>query len=391
VRILVVTQQFHPSVGGAEVMLRRLAAAWTKTGCKVAVLTQRHDRNVRPMETLDGVSIIRLPVLKFRVLGTLHFIATLRRQLAASEGAFDLLFVSMFKHAAYAALTTKWKRRPPIVLRAEGAGPTGDMAWQDGARFGKTIRRACQRADAFVAPSRQTADELRARGYRADAIHEIVNGVPIPERPWRVERVAASRLEVGLSNRPTVVYTGRLHADKGLSDLVDAAAILHREGSPVALCLVGDGPERESLQRRAEERGIAASVRFPGAVANVEPYLRAADLFILPSYQEGLSVSLLEALALGAPCIASDIPANAGLVPDALLPRFPVRNPEALAAAMKNRLANPATQLAEQRRLVGERFSLDASARKHLEAFRRTLADSGVQFPVTGPTSVPGF
>jgi len=375
VRLLVVTQHFWPSVGGAEVMLRRLAASWAKAGCQVLVLTQRHDQNAPPAETVDGFNVVRLPVLRWRLFGTLHYVATLRRELAANEGAFDLVFVSMFKHAAYAALTTKWKNPPPIVLRAEGAGATGDMAWQDSARFGSTIRAACQRADAFIAPSAEIADELRSREYRADAIHEIPNGVPIPDRPWRVEQVPAARKELGLPERITIVYTGRLHADKGLSNLIDAVALLHQSLRPLTLCLVGDGPERAHLDRRVAERGLRDAVKFVGPVESVEPYLRAADLFVLPSYQEGLSVSLLEALGLGMPCAASHIPANVGLVPLDLMTTFPIRDPAALAAAIKGKLrAGPAPgKLAEQRRLIAGRFSLEAAAQKHLDVFRASI------------------
>lgn len=368
-RILVVTQHFWPSVGGAEVMLRRLSAFWAKAGCQVLVLTQKNNRHSLPMETLDGFTVVRLSPIRLRVLGTLHLIASLRRQLSGNEGSFDVVFVSMLKHAAYAALTTKWKDQPPIVLRAEGAGPTGDMAWQDSARFGGAIRTACQQADAFIAPSLQIAEELRERGYRSDAIVEIPNGVPIPEISWRADHVSTQRTKLGLPGRSTIVYTGRLHIDKGLGDLIDAIAILNRSGQPSTLCLVGDGPEREPLQCRAVERGIKELVRFIGNVESVEPYLRAADLFVLPSYQEGLSVSLLEALAIGMPCLASAIPANLLLVPPTTMPTFPIRNPGALAAAIRDRLANPSNELPQQRRLIGDRFSIDVTAMKHLQVF----------------------
>jgi glycosyltransferase involved in cell wall biosynthesis len=368
-KILVVTQRFHPAIGGAEVMLRRLAATWVRLGCQVVVLTQRQIPNLPATEDLDGFKIIRLPTLKWRFLGTVHYIASLRRQLAASEGAFNVVFVSMFKHAAYAALTTKWRKPPPIVLRAEGAGPTGDMEWQDTARFGKRIRLACQRADAFIAPSPQIADELRARGYRPGAIHEILNGVPIPEKPWRSERTSRFRQELGLPDRPMIVYTGRLHLEKGLNDLIDAAAVLHREGRPLSLCVVGEGPERDSLQLRASDAGIADSLILPGVVLTVEPWLRAADLFVLPSYQEGLSVSLLEALAIGMPCLASDIPANVGLVPEGMLPHFPIRDPKQLAAAIRDRLDGSLKGLNDQRRIVAEKFGIETTGKGHLEVF----------------------
>ena len=370
-RVLVISQRFHPAVGGAEIMLRRLAANWVKSGCQVVVLTQQHESNLPTTETLDGFSIVRLPMWRWRFLGTVHFIASLRRQLAATEGAFDVVLVSMFKHSAYASLTTEWKNRPPIVLRAEGAGPTGDMAWQDSARFGKRIRLACQRADAFIAPSPQIAEELRVCGYRSDSIHEIPNGVPIPDVPWKAEQVANARKGLKLPDRTTIVFTGRLHADKGLNDLIDAIALLHREGRPLSLCLVGDGPERDALQQRANDAGIGDLLVRPGSVPAVEPWLRSADLFVLPSYQEGLSVALLEALAIGMPCLASDIPANHGLVSATMLPLFPIRKPEALAAAIRNRLDESLVGLGEQRRLIAESFSIDATAKRHLDVMQR--------------------
>ena len=371
-KILVVTQHFWPSVGGAEIMLRRLSACWAKVGCQVVVLTQKHDRNAPSSETIDDFTVVRLAPLRLRVLGTLHFIASLRRQLSATEGTFDVVFVSMLKHAAYAALTTKWINPPPLILRAEGAGPTGDMAWQDSARFGAKIRAACKLADAFIAPSPQIAEELRDRGYRSEAVFEIPNGVPIPEQPWRTGQVSTARKQLGLPNRPTIVYTGRLHTDKGLGDLIDAVAPLKQTVGSFTLLLVGDGPERDALQRRAEERGVKEFVHFTSQVESVEPYLRASDMFVLPSYQEGLSVSLLEALAIGMPCLASDIPANVGLVPLDLMQTFPIRNPSALGTTIFMTLhsgMNPGI-LAEQRRHVAQRFSIETAAMNHLQVFK---------------------
>jgi glycosyltransferase involved in cell wall biosynthesis len=191
--------------------------------------------------------------------------------------------------------------------------------------------------------------------------------VPKPERPWRNDDIAGLRKQLGVPDRRTIVYTGRLHADKGLNDLADAVAIHHREGRPLSLCLVGDGPERDSLVRRAERAGIRDLLVLPGAVPSVEPYLRAADLFVLPSYQEGLSVSLLEALAIGMPCLASDIPANRELVPKEMMPLFSIRDPKAMATAIREQLDAPKPGLAEQRKLIAERFSIEAAAKGQLE------------------------
>src|SRR5262249_36402224 len=80
------------------------------------------------------------------------------------------------------------------------------------------------------------------------------------------------------------------------------------------LVLVGDGPDRAALEAQAVALGIEERVHFTGAVADPAEYLRAADAFVLPSVAEGMSNSLLEAMATGLPCLASDIGGNTDLI-----------------------------------------------------------------------------
>src|SRR5207302_10423800 len=81
-----------------------------------------------------------------------------------------------------------------------------------------------------------------------------------------------------------------------------------------SLVLVGHGPERESLEARVRALGLEGRVRFTGAVDDVADALRATDVFVLPSVAEGMSNSLLEAMATGLPCLASDIGGNQDLL-----------------------------------------------------------------------------
>lgn len=366
-RILIVSQHFWPALGGAEVMLRRLAAEWAGSGREVTVLAERDDPAWPVVETLDGFRIVRTPRWRMRFLGTLRHIANTRRFLAATAGQFDVVYASMLKHAAYACLTAKGLTTP-VVLRAEGAGSTGDAAWQDRALFGRRIASACRAAPAVVAPSAAIVEELAERGYDRGRLHHIPNGVPIPARPWSYAEVSPHRQALGLPDMPTVAYTGRLHVDKGLKDLILALA----GSSRLQLVLVGDGPERQALEALARQLNLVDQVRFAGRVPDVEPWLRAADLFVLPSYQEGLSVALLEALALGMPTIASDIPGNRGVLPPHLLPSFPIQDPAALRDALRNALGNLAPERLSQRirRETSERYSLQSIARRHLELFQ---------------------
>jgi len=119
------------------------------------------------------------------------------------------------------------------------------------------------------------------------------------------------RLKLGLPDDAFLVGSvGRLASIKNPSSLVRMVALTR--SSNVHLVLVGDGPDREFLERSASSLGIASRVHFVGDIPHREvgAILRELDAFALASYSEGMSNSVLEALAAGLPVMASDIPAQ---------------------------------------------------------------------------------
>lgn len=106
---------------------------------------------------------------------------------------------------------------------------------------------------------------------------------------------------------PTILALGRLSPEKGFDILIEAVALSLEAGVPVRLRLVGDGPHRSVLEAAAGARGIADSVSFAGELAPdaVREELAAADIFCMASFSEGLPVSLMEAMAVGLPCIST--------------------------------------------------------------------------------------
>jgi glycosyltransferase involved in cell wall biosynthesis len=106
---------------------------------------------------------------------------------------------------------------------------------------------------------------------------------------------------------PTVLALGRLSPEKGFAVLIEAVALSKEAGVPVRLRIVGDGPHRGALEAAARARGIADSVSFAGELSPdvVREELQAADIFCVASFSEGLPVSLMEAMAVGVPCIAT--------------------------------------------------------------------------------------
>jgi glycosyltransferase involved in cell wall biosynthesis len=176
---------------------------------------------------------------------------------------------------------------------------------------------------------------------------------------------------------PLTVYTGRLSREKRLDVLIAAWQQVLRSGRDARLWLVGEGPEHEQLERQIRELGLSAKVSLVGAFDCVEDLLFAADHFVLPSSEEGLSNSLLEAMAAGLPVVVSDIPGNRRAVEnDVNGVVVPVNNSAALAAAI-GRLLNQsewAAQLgAAARSRAAAEFSIARMVDQNLELFRRLL------------------
>jgi len=110
-----------------------------------------------------------------------------------------------------------------------------------------------------------------------------------------------------------LIYVGRLSEHKNVGLLLDTVQRLASSNVSVRTAIIGDGPERERLERQASEYGIADSVDFLGFLESSEDvfsHLKAADLFVLPSEREGFPNTILEANACGTPCIVADFENN---------------------------------------------------------------------------------
>ncbi|MGD9644866.1 MAG: glycosyltransferase family 4 protein [Pirellulales bacterium] len=384
-RVVLVTRRFWPLVGGAERVMANLATSLAESGVAITLLTARWER-AWPAEVIHrGVRVVRLDQPAVRGWGTLRYMQRLARWLTEHRANFDLVYLSMLKHDAYAALGASRKAGFPVVLRAEGAGATGDVAWQRSGRFGRRIAARCHQASALVAPSRAIQAELLAAGYARERIKLIPNAVPIVpprESDARAEARAALAEAHPLLNvprgAPLVVYTGRLHAAKGLSDLIAAWRTIAERWPAARLWLVGDGPHRRALADEIEASQLDGRVVLCGAYDSVDDFLAAADCFVLPSHEEGMSLALLEAMAAGLPVVATDIAGNQQLVcsqRDGLL--VPVGDPAALGAAIARVLSNAdlaATLGAAARRRVVEEFALAPWTARHIALFERVLA-----------------
>lgn len=152
-------------------------------------------------------------------------------------------------------------------------------------------------------------------GYPAAKTITILNGVNISEfGPCEMARTAM-RERMGFTPEDVVlVCVARLTPEKGVDILLDAIAKLVRENCACKCVVVGDGPLKQQLTDKVLSLGLQSHVFLEGFQKDVKPYLQAADIFTLTSYNEGLPFAVLEAMACGLPCVVTNVGGNAEAV-----------------------------------------------------------------------------
>lgn len=233
------------------------------------------------------------------------------------------------------------------------------------------MRHTWPQADAIIAVSSALADDLRGTLKLRTAIHTVHNPVVLPDFDDQMQQ--SIRWPWPDHAMPTLVFAGRLAKVKRLDLLLDAFYQVAK-ARPVRLLILGDGPERDHVTRFVEEHGLAPICHLAGHQDNPLPWIKAADLLVLPSDFEGFGNVLVEAMACGTQVIATDCPHG----PAELLgygqygQLVPVGDAQALAQAIARALSKefcvPALTLM---RRAGE-FNLGRAASRYLRVIQET-------------------
>jgi glycosyltransferase involved in cell wall biosynthesis len=269
---------------------------------------------------------------------------------------------------AWTAILAKWLTRRPLVVRCGYAWSfnrdrEGGAAWRR-ALIRLLERLAVRAADLVVVTTREAGAYLvTAHGVAPARLRVVPNHVD-------VERFAPGGAE---RDEARVLFVGRLSPEKNLATLVDAVAAV----PGLRLDLIGAGPERETLARRAAAAG--ARVQFRGTVPNdvLPRELNRAAMFALPSRYEGQPKALLEAMACGLPVLGADVPGIRELVRHGETGWLCAPDAAALAAGLRDLRADPALRhrLGKNARAMVEReFSLDAVAARELAVLREAAS-----------------
>lgn len=287
---------------GAEKQLALLAAGLPRPEFAVSVTCLTSGG---PYETLLQDAGIPVTIIGKRWKFDPAAFFRLRTHLARQSP--DILHTWLFAANSYGRLAWPARSSSRIVVseRCVDSWKSGWQLWVDRQLVARTAR--------LIGNSRAVVDFYRPLGYREDQLRMIPNGVDTPAFPK--EPRAAFLKTLGLpENARIVLCVGRLAPQKRIPDLLWAMQLLRQADPRVYLVIVGDGPQRGYLEEYARQVEVTTHVQFVGHRSDAATLWRHADVAWLGSDFEGMSNSLMEAMACGCPIVATAIPPNQELV-----------------------------------------------------------------------------
>jgi glycosyltransferase involved in cell wall biosynthesis len=373
--VLMVIGAYLPWIGGTERQLAALAAELRARQFRVEVVTGRHDPCWPVQEEIDGSRVHRLSYPRVRFLGALILLLRAGFFLLTEGRQFQVFHVHAINSLAVLATIIGKLLGKAVVLKAVGAWEL-DEGVLNPVRHRQFLYRwqlaILKQADAWVAVSEHLRGAMIAAGVPPCRIVIIPNGVDIVHFTPQENSARKETL-------PQVIFVGRLVKEKGLPMLLQAWVTVRQRAKDAVLHIVGGGPLEVELQTLADRLGIAASVCFHGYQQAVLPFLQSSRLFVLSSYVEGLSNTLLEAMAVGLPVVATRISGSEDVVvvgESGLL--VPPGDAEALAEAIVSILSDPVRAAAmgqRGRQLVEQRCELAHITDNYVQLYARIVKD----------------
>lgn len=211
--------------------------------------------------------------------------------------------------------------------------------------------------------------------FPAGTFQTILNGVDVEKFRRGKRQETRDKLQLS-SNDIIFICVGRLVDIKGHNVLIEAFSMI-KSSSPVKLLIVGDGPRRQDVENLIAEKGMGTDIKVLGLREDVPELLNLSDCFVLSSHSEGLSCSIIEAMAAGLPVVATDVGGNSELVRDGECGYLvPAKDP----AAFANRLQALIDHDSKRRtfgetslRIAQEKFSLDAMIEGYVRIYREMV------------------
>ena len=364
--LYIITQTHH---GGAQKYVHDLALNLSKRKNFDVTVAVGEGRDQSWMNDLSdsNIPVLRLNHVK-RNLSPVHDILSGFELLKLYRKTKpDIIHLNSSKIGATGAVTA-WiyrlisrKANPKIIYTIHGLvlnDPSWSFIHKSYYRFAEWFGGLFK--DSIIAVSEH--DKQTAIKYAIAPKNKILvihNGINTDQNQFLDRNGARSKL--GLDDRFTIVTIAGIYKTKGIMYAIKSISILNEETrAKIHYVIIGDGPERHSLEDYVKRHNLANTITFLGAKDNARIYLKAFDLFVLSSIKEGLSYTLIEAVASGLPIIATDVGGNTEVIENKKTGIIvPPQNHVALADAITNLMQNESLRLslAERAHKSMNRFS----------------------------------
>jgi len=354
------------NTGGAEMMLKDLTLGLDREKFEVAVISIAPIGRVGEMIKKDGVRVLSLNVgFKYNPLIIWRLFQVLRKEKP------DILHTHLFHADILGRIVGKLAGVPKIITTIHNINIGGAIR-----EF--IIRVTKNFVDYNIAVSNIVAEnaiEKKMADKRKLAL--IYNGVDLQNFPIKNKSDVRAKLKIS-QNKTMLVSVGSLTKQKGYNYLLDAVKEIN---SDFLFFILGEGPERRALEEKIAKDGLAERVILTGNVTNVNDYLQAADVFVMPSLWEGFSIALLEAAASKKIVVATDVGGNSEIIQDGKN-GFLIKPREAEVLAKKIEyvldLSEEEKKKIEERvrKTIEENFSIDKMVRKYANLYSKLISNS---------------
>ena len=351
---------FPPEVGGLESHVYYLCRGLVERGCGVSIVTSRSQQGLPAYEVMDGIQVWRTWLPARTTMGWSLHGASSTPKLGQVALRADIIHAQAFQ-SVFPAFVAKRAAKIPLV----STWHTSHFLKRAESPFWRPIfQRLLRWSDYNLAASVEIADvaEGLAPGVKVEA---LANGVETDV----FRRVSPTLPE---TERRRIVVPRRLFHKNGVEFLVKAMPLIAEQVDAEAV-IVGDGPERESLEDLTGELGMTDRIHFLGAQTHSEMpgILSSAELAVFPSLMEATSVAALESMACELPVAASDVGGLPELIDGEVGGLFESGNPTALAETVISLLGRDdlSTLGARARARVVEKWSNARLVDRHLEVY----------------------
>jgi glycosyltransferase involved in cell wall biosynthesis len=354
-----------PVVGGLERQAHELSKVLLEKGVDVQVLSSKFNPDDAKFEIVEDIPVYRIPLSKLKWFRFLQSPIYLLWTLFKRRNTYDVIHLHQFGWFCLFGIISAKLLSKPTITKLPNVAERGIPGLQS-SKVGRIMLSILLSSDAIVAMSRESVSELEAVDFPLSRALLTPNGI-------RNNHKIIKDNSLQFLHEPRIVFVGRLMQQKGIEDLLYAWQMLMHKSVGAKLEIWGEGPIRQDMESLSMMLGISDSVQFFGHVDDVINKLPNMDIFVLPSYIEGNSNAILEAMLAGLPIVATRVGGTAMQVGKAGAEfLFEPKDRVSLSLILEKLINNPALRESMGNKMkarVKEYFDIQCVADTYISAY----------------------